>query len=1004
MDDELTVEPLKRPRKSTRTQRDTRQDSQGQTVEYERGYLRRQAKLARGEKVSDSSLRRTPRPAEYRPALEPHSGVEILYVLLLPGIPCHMQGPLEMELWWRPQGQPGPLRPVAFLPETTVPTQADQALFTFLAPCPAPARNERGNRFLVPQEKQRMLCALLENAGALRWCVPPQPGAQRVLHPLAWQGKTTWSVKTQETLLPGKTFQLEFSMATLQGDLPLQQWQALSDAGWAIAEDALHLLAMPQIAPKIGELLGKPPRPLAVREARELCRLLELDGGADMTGVHPAFRVPREMVDPVPCLYVTTARYKHLGQEQLQCQISFRYGDIRCPQESPALQLLGQDQLFLRSPAQEQEYLERLPSLGFRLVKRATDEDPGWKLLPSLLDRAVRALVLEGWEVTAEGRTYRRPLEKSFSISGSGIDWLELQANLTFENGLRLETPQLLRALQKKTKAVRLDDGTYGILPQEWLERFTALVEIGQTDDRGVRLRQEQCALVEALLQEQLRDADGRYAATLERLRQETSRPLEPLAPPEWFQGTLRPYQALFLGWAKRLADRGLSGILADDMGLGKTVQVLALLSLRHQASPMRPSLVVMPSSLLFNWESECHRFAPRLKAACHYGPHRQPTKEWFRQYDLVFTTYGTLRQDAPLLAKIPLDYLVLDESQAIKNAQSATAQAARTLHAEHRLAMTGTPVENHLEELFSQLSFLNPGLFQQSFLQSLGKENSILHDAETARRLQNAVAPFLLRRRKEQVAPELPRKTEQVLFCELSPQERESYDELRKYYQGILGGTAPVSGNRPDAIHMLEALLRLRQAACHPALVNPAMADCPSAKLTLLQERLETLLDAGHKALVFSQFTTLLKMVATQLDAAGRKYEYLDGQTKDRKEVVRRFQEEPEKGVFLISLKAGGVGLNLVAADYVFLLDPWWNPAAEAQAIDRCYRIGQTRPVMAYRMVAQDTVEEKVLQMQQTKRLLASLATTTDDLASTPPELTADILRELLGAEEENE
>ena len=999
MDDELTVEPLKRPRKSARAQRDTQQDSQGQTVEYERGYLRRQAKLARGEKVAESSLRRTPRPTEYRPRVEPDCGVEILYVLLIPGIPCHVQGPQEVELWWRPKGEPGPLRPVAFLPDTTVPTPTDQALFTFLAPYPAPARNERGNRFLIPQEKQRALCELLENAGALRWCVPPQLGAQRFLHPLAWQGKTTWSVKTKESLLPGKPFQLEFSMATLQGELPLRKWQVLSDAGWSIADNALHLLAMPQIAPKVGELLGKPPQSLTVREAREWCRLLELDGGADLSGVHPAFRVPKEIADPIPCLYVTTARYKHLGQEQLQCQISFRYGDVRCPQESSAIQLLGEDQLFLRSPEQEKEFLERLPALGFRLVKRASDEEPGWKLLPSLLDRAVRTLVLEGWEVTAEGRTYRRPLEKAFSVSGSGIDWLELQTTLTFENGLKLETPQLLRALEKHAKAVRLDDGTYGILPQEWLERFTALVEIGQTDDQGVRLRQEQCALVEALLQEQLQDADGRYAATLEQLRQEDARPLEPLAPPTWFQGTLRPYQALFLGWARRLADRGLSGILADDMGLGKTVQVLALLSLRHQETPKHPSLVVMPSSLLFNWENECHRFAPQLHAACYYGPRRQPTQAWFQQYDLIFTTYGTLRQDATLLAKIPLDYLILDESQAIKNAQSATAQSARSLQAEHRLAMTGTPVENHLEELFSQLSFLNPGLFRESFLKSLGKENSILHDAETAHRLQQAVAPFLLRRRKEQVATELPKKTEQVLFCELSPQERECYDELHQYYRGILGGTAPVSTNRPATINMLEALLRLRQAACHPALVNPTMTDCPSAKLTLLQERLATLLDAGHKALVFSQFTTLLKMVAKQLDAAGRKYEYLDGQTKDRKEVVRRFQEEPEKGVFLISLKAGGVGLNLIAADYVFLLDPWWNPAAEAQAIDRCYRIGQTRPVMAYRMIARDTVEEKVLQMQHTKRLLASLATnSTNDTNTTPPELTADIMRELLG------
>ncbi|MBP5300590.1 MAG: AAA family ATPase, partial [Victivallales bacterium] len=511
-----------------------------------------------------------------------------------------------------------------------------------------------------------------------------------------------------------------------------------------------------------------------------------------------------------------------------------------------------------------------------------------------------------------------------------------------------------------------------------------------------------QAALLEALLADQLQDLDGRYHETLRRLSAQP--PATPEKAPPGFQATLRPYQEAGLGWLRALQRQRLGGILADDMGLGKTIQVLALLYSTYstiyvhatQTLPHRPSLVVMPSSLLFNWNAEAARFAPALRTGQFYGAGRTATPEWFAKFDVVFTTYGTLRQDFAELVRIPFLYVVLDESQAIKNADSATARAARALKAEHRLAMTGTPIENHLAELFSQLAFLNPGLFSEKFVAALGRESALLASgSDTARRLRRYTAPFILRRRKEQVASDLPAKTEQVIFCELDAPQRYYYDELRDFYRQEFSGESAANAQA----NMLGALLRLRQAACHAGLINPSCTAVPSAKIALLHEHLEGLLESGHKVLVFSQFTHLLKLVEQDLTASNWKYCYLDGQTKDRGEQVRQFQTDDSIGIFLISLKAGGVGLNLTAADYVYILDPWWNPAAEAQAIDRAYRIGQQRPVFAYRLIARDTVEEKVLEMQNRKKAIANavLANGIDDIDALPPTLTAAQLRDLL-------
>jgi SNF2 family DNA or RNA helicase len=387
-----------------------------------------------------------------------------------------------------------------------------------------------------------------------------------------------------------------------------------------------------------------------------------------------------------------------------------------------------------------------------------------------------------------------------------------------------------------------------------------------------------------------------------------------------------------------------------------------------------------VPRSLVFNWKAEAQRFAPQLKVLDHsgIGRNRDAKEEHFAEYNLILTTYGTLRRDAGVFRDVMFDYAILDEAQAIKNASTDSAKAARLLRARHRLALTGTPVENRLAELWSLFEFLNPGMLGAAsvFRNLIGAESH----RDGHRLLARALRPFLLRRTKGQVAKELPEKLEQTIYCDLDAGQRKLYDELREHYRQSLLGRIEEVGLAKSKMQVLEALLRLRQAACHPGLIDKSRTDEQSAKLDALFEQLEEVVAEGHKVLVFSQFTTFLGLLKKRLDAAKTSYEYLDGKTRDRQQRVERFQTDPNCRLFLISLKAGGVGLNLTAADYVYLLDPWWNPAVESQAIDRTHRIGQTRRVFAYRLIARDTVEEKVLQLQQSKRDLADAIITADN------------------------
>ena len=603
------------------------------------------------------------------------------------------------------------------------------------------------------------------------------------------------------------------------------------------------------------------------------------------------------------------------------------------------------------------------------------------------LDSSVSQLAASGWMVEVAGRRYRPAGSVAWNVT-SGIDWFELSAAIDF-GGITAELPALLEAIAKGSRSVELPDGSIGILPDSFAGQFEPMAALAHKHDGKLRYGRIQMALLDALLAGQPQSS---VDEAFERLREQLASGEQPKAEPEppGFQGTLRQYQREGLGWLVFLEKLGLGGCLADDMGLGKTIQVLALLARRQQevqaaGLPSRPSLVIVPRSLVFNWIEEARKFAPGLRVVNHTGTTRVDETGTLADWDIVITTYGTLRRDILTHRETEFDYVVLDEAQSIKNAASQAAKACRLLRARHRLALTGTPVENHIGELWSIFEFLNPGQ-----LGSATRLRKFLADGRGSTDVvARAVRPYLLRRTKSQVLSDLPEKTEQTLFVELGETQRKAYDELREHFRAELAGRIGRMGIGRSRIAVLEALLRLRQTACHQGLVDPTRVDESCAKLDTLLAQLDEVLDEGHKVLVFSQFTSFLSILRRRLDEKKTVYEYLDGRTTDRQARVVRFQEDPDCKLFLVSLKAGGQGLNLTAADYIYILDPWWNPAVEAQAVDRAHRIGQTRRVFAYRLIAKDTVEEKILALQDRKRELAESIVRADEslIAGLTPE-----------------
>jgi superfamily II DNA or RNA helicase len=662
----------------------------------------------------------------------------------------------------------------------------------------------------------------------------------------------------------------------------------------------------------------------------------------------------------------------HGTREELDAAVEFEYEGAILPARP---ETSGYDatrrRMIRRDQPTERAAIQRLQQLGFHRPWYFEAREGTLAIAVERFPTAVRALVDEGWHVEAEGRMFRAAQGLHMQVK-SAVDWFELHGQVDFGDGRSMSVADLLAALRRGDATVILDDGTRGMVPEEWLRRYARVAAFGEAKGDHVRFRPSQTALLDALLEAQ---PSVRIDEMFARARAQLAAfgGVRPVDPPASFQGRLRDYQREALGWFEFLRQFGFGGCLADDMGLGKTVMVLALLESRRvarAADTPRTSVAVVPRSLVFNWLEEARRFAPELRLLDYTGDARSSAQ--LGDYDLVLTTYGTLRRDAARLSEYEFDYVILDEAQAIKNAATASAKAARLLRGRHRLALSGTPIENHLGELWSLFEFLNPGFLGTAAAFSRTTAPQSRGEPADFTVVARALRPFILRRTKEQVAPELPEKVEQTIHCELEGPQRKFYDELRAHYRRTLLAAVAAKGLNRTKIQVLEALLRLRQAATHAGLVDPKRTAEPSAKFDLLMLRLREIVDEGHKALVFSQFTSLLALLRPRLDDAAITYEYLDGRTRDRAERVARFEGDESCRVFLISLKAGGIGLNLTAAGYVFLLDPWWNPAVEAQAIDRAHRIGQSKNVFAYRLIARDTVEEKIAELQESKRDLA--------------------------------
>ncbi len=699
---------------------------------------------------------------------------------------------------------------------------------------------------------------------------------------------------------------------------------------------------------------------------------------------HPDLEFSQIREKPLPSLVIREAgMMTRLRSTSMIGMLTFHYDGIgfRYGHSSSGAYVASRNAYVHCDPHAEKAAVDKLQNqLRLRTTEVYIERDmaPAFDVPRKRLAEVAAHLSAAGWKVEVEGKLFRQSTGFHVSLT-SEIDWFDLVGGLEFGTGEIVRMPELLKALRRGENMVELSDGSFGMVPDEVMQRFSSLVNLAHTEDGQVRFRRNQTGLLDALLTQRPEiKFDEAFAEARKKVR--AFEQVEAAPQPQGFAGTLREYQREGVGWMQFLQKMGMGGCLADDMGVGKTPQMLALLETRRVFRPdVAPSLAVVPRSLVYNWIQEAAKFTPQLRVLDHTGADRTTNWDHMQDFDLVLSTYGTLRRDAAEFRNFEFDYIILDEAQAIKNANSESAKAARLLTGKHRIVLTGTPIENHLGELWSLVEFLNPGMLGASVFQNSGA--SLRNpDEETRITLARALRPFILRRTKEQVAKELPAKVEQTVYCELEGAQKKLYNELRDHYRQTLLGKIEKQGIGKSKLQILEALLRLRQAACHPGLIDKARTDEDSAKLDTLLDQLTSVTAEGHKALVFSQFTSLLAIVCEKLTEAGIKYEYLDGRTRDRQARVERFQADEKCPVFLISLKAGGVGLNLTAADYVFLLDPWWNPAVEAQAVDRAHRIGQTRQVFTYRLIAKDTVEEKVLLLQQHKKDLADAIIQADE------------------------
>ena len=789
---------------------------------------------------------------------------------------------------------------------------------------------------------------------------------------------------------------------------------------WMVVDNKLYSFEGDIDGQKLQPFLGKKtiiiPKKLEDTYFRKFVAPLLVSFQVDATGLD----IRNEQTQLVPVLNFTEYRTakvvssydidsdeesENQEEEQIVFSLNFKYGEFIFPADSfpPVGIQVSEDsgnycfhRIFRRTDA-EKKFLAILRHSELPLIDGKT-AIPKMKAFTWLTQYKL-PLEKAGIEIEQQQSEEKKYFIGKSSISieiRESIDWFDIYALVRFGE-YEIPFNELRRIILLRGNEVTLPNGEIAVIPESWLVEYSelfAFVEDGKSKNSGsdFHLKKHHLALVKELEKGNL--AKVTMSRKLEQLR--NFQEIEEVPIPSLFQGELRPYQKAGYSWLHFLNKYRFGGCLADDMGLGKTIQTLALLqSLKHNGTP-DPSLLVMPTSLIYNWEIESHRFTPDLKVLIYMGTNREKDVSRFSPYDLVLTSYGIVRLDVDLLSSFYFNYIILDESQAIKNPNSNIAKSVRKLRSKFRLILTGTPLENSTMDLWSQMNFVNPGLlgtqnfFKNEFLNAIEKKK----DEDKTRKLNAIIKPFILRRHKSQVARELPEKVENIKYCSMTPEQEKQYEEAKSYYRNKILDTIETYGVKKSHFILLQGLTKLRQIANHPVMVDENYIG-DSGKHEDITIMINNAIGENHKILVFSQFVKHLSIICKFLNENRIRYAYLDGSTKDRESQVKLFQEDEKVCLFLISLKAGGLGLNLTKADYVFLLDPWWNPAVEQQAIDRAHRIGQENRVFTYKFITKDTVEEKIIALQNHKLKLATDLITTDE--SFFKELTADDIKSLL-------
>jgi superfamily II DNA or RNA helicase len=723
------------------------------------------------------------------------------------------------------------------------------------------------------------------------------------------------------------------------------------------------------------------------------------------------FTINTEKYDATPVLKPI---YIEGGTSQLQLNFKyagylFSYGDER--HISVRMEREGDNYTFhriKRSVTWEKNKFHQLETMGltttsslFKNLEVASaneDEDRSFSVL-EWINQHYDVLQQQGFEIEQPANDgQKRYLFGSTKIDleiKENNDWFDINAIVYF-GSYRIPFIQLKNHILNHRKEFVLPSGEIAVIPEKWFSQYGNLLHFTEGGN-DLKLRRHHLGLINEL-------AEGEMACvTMGRKLQKLNdfEQLEEVEMPKHFEGNLRHYQHAGYNWFHFLKHYNFGGCLADDMGLGKTIQTLALLQKHKEETDASggkaTSLVIMPTSLIYNWLNEAKKFAPQLRLMVHTGTLRYRSAEVFANYDMVITTYGISRIDIDLLSSFYFDYIILDESQNIKNPSSKSFMAVRQLKSRFKLILSGTPVENSVNDLWTQMSFINPGLLgnQQFFINEFVTPIEKKKDEEKARKLQALIKPFVLRRTKEQVATELPPKTENLFYCQMSEEQSTVYEKVKSEYRNELLRSLEDGTYAKTQIQVLQGLIKLRQIANHPIMIDSSY-EGDSGKFENVVHTLANVLEGGHKVLIFSQFVKQLNIYREYFDEKDIPYVYLDGATQNRGDVVKQFQEDEKTRVFLISIKAGGVGLNLTEADYVFILDPWWNPAVEQQAIDRTHRIGQTKNVFIYKFITKDSVEEKIVALQQRKLSLSRALITTEE--SFIKSLSVEDIKEILG------